>query len=78
MLRLLIEYAVKQIVLHPDKVFISETINGPRSIVEIRVAPEDIGKIIGKEGRTIKALRGMAEAVASSKGMEAILDVVGS
>ncbi|MBT3456205.1 KH domain-containing protein [bacterium] len=78
MLRLLIEFAVKKLVLNPSKVYISETIDGPRSIIEIRVHPDDVGKVIGKEGRSIKALRVLAESVATSHGMESILDVLGS
>ena len=78
MLRQLIEFAIKQIVLNPNKVSISETIDGSKCAVEIRVASEDIGKVIGKEGRTIKALRMMAIAIAADKGMEAVLDVVGA
>lgn len=78
MLRQLVEFAIKQIVSNPKKVFVSETVEGPKCIVEIRVSQEDIGKVIGKEGRTIKALRVMARAITSDKGLEVVLDVVGA
>lgn len=78
MLRLLIEYAVQNLVNHTDQVFVSEVIDGIRSIIEIRVAPDDIGKVIGKDGRTIKALRSLANAITANQGREATLDVLGA
>ena len=78
MLRLLVEFAVKQIVSDQDKVSISETLNGSSSAIEIRVGQDDIGKIIGKEGRTIKALRAMVNVVAANNGITATLDIIGA
>ncbi len=58
----LIEYIVKALVDQPDAVAISEVEGESLTILEIRVAQEDIGKVIGKEGRIANALRTIAKA----------------
>jgi predicted RNA-binding protein YlqC (UPF0109 family) len=53
----LVEYIARALVDHPDDVKVA-TIEGPQAtVVELRVHPEDLGKVIGKQGRTAKALR---------------------
>lgn len=58
----LIEYIVKALVDQPEAVVISEVEGESITILEIRVAQEDIGKVIGKEGRIANALRTIAKA----------------
>ncbi|KKP35792.1 MAG: hypothetical protein UR26_C0002G0092 [candidate division TM6 bacterium GW2011_GWF2_32_72] len=75
MIKDLVEYTIKKIVEEPEKVSVIETQEGKRIVLEVRVASVDVGKVIGKEGRTIKALRNMVSAL-SEKDSEFLLDVV--
>lgn len=72
----LIEYVAKQLVDNPDKVNVS-MVEGERSLViELRTAPEDIGKVIGKQGRIARALRTLLSAVSVKTGRHAILEII--
>jgi len=53
----LLEYITKSIVEHPDDVFISQTEEGEVSVLKIKANPEDLKIVIGKEGKTIRAIR---------------------
>ncbi len=59
-----LEHLVKGIVDHPDEVIIEEKEGRRGSTLEVRVHPEDIGKVIGRNGRTAKALRTVVSALA--------------
>ncbi len=63
MIKQLVEYAIKQLVEEPDQVNIQVFHDGPKSIMEIRVAPGDFKRVIGKDGRIIKSLRAMVDVV---------------
>ncbi len=63
----LVEFIAKALVSSPDAVEITETEREHLSILELRVAQEDLGKVIGKQGRTARAIRAVLQA-ASSKG----------
>ena len=72
----LIEYVVKTLVDHPDDLRITE-IEGERTIVfELRCHPEDVGKVIGKSGKTVGALRTLLSTVAARQNRRAMLEVV--
>ena len=72
----LIEYVVKALVDHPDDLRIAE-IEGERTIVyELRCHPEDVGKVIGKSGKTVGALRTLLSTVAARQNKRAMLEVV--
>ena len=72
----LIEYVVKTLVDHPDEVRIAE-ITGEKTIVfELRCNPEDVGKVIGKSGKTVGALRTLLSTVAARQNRRAMLEVV--
>jgi predicted RNA-binding protein YlqC (UPF0109 family) len=72
----LIEYIVKALVDNPDKVAITE-IAGEKSIIyELRVGEGDLGKVIGKEGRTAKAIRTIITAAAMKQGKRAVLEIM--
>ncbi len=72
----LIEYVVKTLVDHPDEVRIAE-IEGEKTIVfELRCNPEDVGKVIGKSGKTVGALRTLLSTVAARQNRRAMLEVV--
>ena len=72
----LIEYVVKALVDHPDDLRIAE-IEGERTIVyELRCHPEDVGKVIGKSGKTVGAIRVLLSTVAARQNKRAMLEVV--
>jgi len=72
----LVEYVVKALADKPDAVSLSE-IEGEASIVlELRVAPEDMGRMIGREGRTINAMRSLSRVVGAKMGKKVTLEIV--
>ncbi|MBF0671139.1 RNA-binding protein [Salinibacterium sp. dk2585] len=74
MLAAALEHLVKGIVDHPDEVAVDAR-NTPRGeVLEVRVHPEDLGRVIGRSGRTAKALRTLVSAIADGKKVR--VDVV--
>ncbi len=72
----LIEYIVKAIVDFPENVNVTQ-IDGETTVVfELRVRQEDVGKVIGKKGRTINAIRTLVNATAAKANMRAMLEIV--
>jgi len=72
----LIEYIVKHLVDEPNSVEVKE-VSGERAVIyELRVRPTDVGKVIGKGGRTAQALRTLISAVGAKKGKRALLDII--
>ncbi len=72
----LIQYIVKALVDNPDKVSVTE-IAGEKSIIfELRVGEGDLGKVIGKEGRTAKAIRTIITAAAMKQGKRTVLEII--
>jgi predicted RNA-binding protein YlqC (UPF0109 family) len=72
----LIDYIVKALVDNPDKVAVTE-IAGEKSIIyELRVGEGDLGKVIGKEGRTAKAIRTIITAAAMKQGKRTVLEII--
>ena len=72
----LIEYVVKTLIDHPDDLRITE-IEGERTIVfELRCHPDDVGKVIGKSGKTVGAIRTLLSTVAARQNRRAMLEVV--
>jgi predicted RNA-binding protein YlqC (UPF0109 family) len=62
MIKELVTFVVQQLVAHPQDVVISITEKEDGNLLEIKVAPEDRGRVIGKEGHTIKSLRALIDA----------------
>ncbi|MGH0052048.1 MAG: KH domain-containing protein [Sphaerochaetaceae bacterium] len=72
----LVEYIVKSLVDVPDEVSIN-VIEGEKStILELKVASEDVGKVIGKQGRIAKAIRTILSASATKSGKRAVLEIL--
>jgi hypothetical protein len=72
----LIEYIAKSLVDFPEKVAVTQ-INGEKTVVyELRVGQGDLGKIIGKEGRTAKAIRILITAASMKAGKRAVLEIL--
>jgi len=75
-MKTLVEYIVKCIVDKKEEVDV-KSVEGDKSIVlEIKVAQEDMGKVIGKEGRTIKAIRTLLGAAATKIGKKVMVELV--
>ena len=74
-IRLLIEQVVRSIVDTPDEVVLEETPKSGGVELEIQVAPKDIGKVIGKQGRTIRSLRTLAEAAGLVQNVRVALEL---
>lgn len=71
-----IEYIVKNLVDHPEKVQINEIGGSHTLIIELRAEKSDIGKIIGKKGKTINAIRTLLMSVASRNGLRVNLEIL--
>lgn len=72
----LLEYMAKALVDNPDDVEI-EVIEGERSVIlQLKVNQEDIGKVIGKQGRIAQALRTLVKAAATKQGKNAIVEIL--
>ena len=72
----LIEYIAKALVDHPDQVKVSEIEGEKTSVIELVVAKEDLGKVIGKQGRTAKAIRVLLGAVSAKLKKHAVLEII--
>jgi predicted RNA-binding protein YlqC (UPF0109 family) len=72
----LILFVARSLVEHPDRVEVIEVQDGPVTVYELRVDPDDIGKVIGREGRIIRAFRTLVKASAVKRGLRVTLDVV--
>ena len=72
----LIEYIACSLVANPDEVKVSESKNERTTILELNVAPEDMGKIIGKQGRIARSIRTVLKAYATKNKEKASLDIV--
>jgi hypothetical protein len=75
-LKELVEYIAKALVDTPDKVEIKEIAGEKTLIYELRVGDGDLGKVIGKEGRTAKAIRSIITAAAMKQGKRAQLEIL--
>lgn len=72
----LVEYIVKSLVDVPDAVEVNVVEGEKSTILELRVSPSDIGKVIGKQGRIAKALRTILSATSTKSGKHASLEIL--
>ena len=71
-----VEYLARALVDEPDAVQVTQ-VDGERStILQLKVAPDDMGKVIGKRGRTVKAIRSVARAAGATKGVTTLVEIV--
>ena len=70
-----LEHVVRQLVTNPDAVEVTVTQGETLSILVLRVAPADLGRVIGKEGRTVSALRTLLMAIASRLNQKIALEI---
>lgn len=72
----LLDYIIPNIVNHPEDVVITEETTAEGTSLSIDVNPEDMGRIIGKEGKVIKAIRQIARVMAIKKGTRIHIDII--
>ena len=71
----LVELIAKSLVDYPDEVVVKETIDGDTITIELNVAGDDMGKVIGKQGRIAKSIRTVVKAAASKVDKKVIVDI---
>lgn len=72
----LVEYMAKSLVDNPEEVSVNEVDGEQSLILELKVAPEDMGKIIGKQGRIAKAIRTVVKAAAVKQHKRVIVEII--
>ncbi|MCX7634598.1 MAG: KH domain-containing protein [Syntrophales bacterium] len=72
----LIKYMAQALVDHPDQVEVSEIVGEQTSVIELRVAKDDLGKVIGKQGRTAKAMRTILSAASTKVRKRTVLEII--
>ena len=74
-MRELLTFVAQSLVDHPDQVVVRET-EGPEAVIlELSVAEDDMGKVIGKQGRIAKAIRSVVKAAASKEEKKVVVDI---
>jgi len=76
MLKDLIEYMARALVDNPDQVHVSEIEGEQTSVIELKVAKEDLGKVIGKQGRTARAMRTILGAASTKARKRSVLEIL--
>ena len=72
----LVEVIARALVEHPDEVNVTEREDGKDLIIELRVAPSDMGKVIGRQGRIAKAIRAVVKAASSGSDKKVSVDIL--
>lgn len=72
----LVEYLARQLVNQPEAVDVKETTSETASVVELKVARDDLGRIIGKQGRTARSIRTIPQAAASRNNRKVVPEIV--
>lgn len=75
-IRSLIEYLTKGLVDAPGAVVVDQYEDGDETVLEVEVAPEDVGRVIGRQGRTVRALRTLASAAGAKQDKRYAVEVV--
>jgi uncharacterized protein len=76
MLKELVEFMARALVDNPEKVRVSEIEGEQTSVIELRVSKEDLGKVIGKQGRTARAMRTILSAASTKIRKRAVLEII--
>jgi hypothetical protein len=76
MMKELIKYMAQALVDDPEKVEVTEIVGEQTSVLELRVAKEDLGKVIGKQGRTAKAMRTILSAASTKVRKRSVLEII--
>ena len=71
----LVEVIAKALVDNPEEVVVTESMKGEETLIELKVSPADMGKVIGKQGRIAKAIRSVVKAAASKEDKKVIVEI---
>ena len=71
----LVEVIAKALVENPDEVVVTESVKDDETVIELSVAPADMGKEIGKQGRIAKAIRSVVKAASSKEDKKVIVEI---
>ncbi len=72
----LVEVIAKSLVNNPDEVVVTQTESGNDLLIELKVAPSDMGKVIGRQGRIAKALRCLVKAASSRSDKKVVVEIL--
>ena len=72
----LLTYIAQNLVEHPESVSVTEHAGDEETVLELRVAPEDMGKVIGRQGRIAKEIRTLMRSVAQRQGKRVSVEIV--
>jgi len=72
----LVEYLARSLVDEPDAVNVEEVDAGRVTVYEVTVAEDDVGKLIGRQGKVIRAVRSLVKAAATRQGIRVDVDVI--
>ena len=72
----LLTYIAQNLVEHPDQVSVAEYENAGETVLELRVAAEDMGKVIGRQGRIAKEIRALMRSVTQRQGKRVSVDIM--
>lgn len=72
----LLTYVAQNLVEHPEAVSVTETAGVDETILELRVSPDDMGKVIGRQGRIAKEIRTLLRSVAQRQGTKVTVEIV--
>lgn len=72
----LVRYIAQSLVDYPEQVEVAEVEGNQTSVLELKVAKEDLGKIIGKQGRTARAIRTLVSAVSAKEKKRTVLEII--
>ena len=72
----LVDFMAKALVDHPDDVHVNEVVGEQTTVVELSVSKEDLGKVIGKQGRTAKSMRTILNAASTKLQKRSVLEIM--
>ena len=72
----LVEVIAKSLVDNPDEVVVTQTESGDDLLIELKVAPSDMGKVIGRQGRIAKAIRTVVKAASSKSDRKVVVEIL--
>ena len=72
----LVEVIAKSLVENPDEVVVTQTESGNDLLIELKVAPSDMGKVIGRQGRIAKAIRAVVKAASSKSDKKVVVEIL--
>ncbi len=72
----LLTYIAQSLVEHPEAVSVAEQKTASETVLELRVAPDDMGKVIGRQGRIAKEIRALMRSVAQRQGIKVSVDIM--